>query len=151
MSAFPRHDNAVVVGVDGSAESAAALRFAARYADRTGEPLRIVTAYPHPNVGAEVPVSTTGLYEALEDDARTRARRVIDDVLGGAAVDHVVAAGSIDRLLREQSADASLIVVGTRQAGAWRQRLRSSLTNRITGRVDCPVISVPLERAPVAA
>ena len=135
----------VVVAVDGSAESAAALRWAAAEATRAGLALRIVTAYQQPHVTSD----TAGAYWdhtfAVEDAARSHAADTIARVLDiEACFDPVVACGSVESLLRAHSTDAALIVIGTRRKDTWYHEVRGSVTNRITGSVSCPVVSIPL-------
>jgi nucleotide-binding universal stress UspA family protein len=72
-------------------------------------------------------------------------------VFGHNDLDHVVALGPIERVLDDHSHDAAMIVVGTRATDSWLARLRGSVTNRLTGQVACPVVSVPLEEPAVAA
>ena len=61
----------------------------------------------------------------------------------GPGFEHVVALGPIERVLDEHAADAALVVVGTRRRRRWYQRLMGSAVNRVTGRLDCPVVSIP--------
>lgn len=131
-----------VVAVDGSPESRAALHWAADHARTTDTTLKIVTAYPQPAAELEFPPVYVGLYGAA---ARQRALEVIESVLGHRNVDHVVAEGTIDTVLVEHAEGASTIVIGTRARRRFWHRFRPSLTNRITGRVDSTVISVPYD------
>ncbi|MGB5756179.1 MAG: universal stress protein [Acidimicrobiales bacterium] len=131
----------VVVAVDGSPASVAALRWAdAVVADHSE--LRVVTAHraPTANVDFLSPVSVH--WEMMEEGARIQARAAIIDALGHDDVEHVVAAGSIESVLADQR-DASMIVMGTRPRRTLLSRIRPSATNRVTGMVDCTVVSVP--------
>ena len=129
-----------VVAVDGSPESRAALQWAVDHARTTGTTLKIVTAYPQPVTELEFPPMYVDLYGVA---ARKRALEVIESVLGHSEVDHVVAEGPIDTVLVDHAEGASTIVIGTRARRRFWHRFRPSLTNRITGRVDSTVISVP--------
>lgn len=133
-------DEPTVVAVDGSPESRAALQWAVEHARATGTALKIVTAYPQPVTEVEYPPVYVDLYGVA---ARERALEVIEFVLGHSDVDHVVAEGAIDTVLVEHAEGASTIVIGTRARRRFWHRFRPSLTNRITGRVDSTVISVP--------
>ena len=130
----------IVVAVDGSLESLAALHWAVDHAASTDSTLKIVTAFPHPLTEAEFPPRYVDVYGVA---ARERALVVIESVLGHRDVDHVVAAGTIEHVLMEHAAGASTIVIGTRARRRFWHRYRRSLTNRIAGRVDSTVISVP--------
>ena len=131
-----------VVAVDGSPESRAALQWAVDHAQSTDTTLKVVTAYPQPTAEVEFPPVYVDIYGVA---ASERALEVIESVLGHRDVDHVVAEGAIDTVLVEHSEGASTIVVGTRARRRFWHRFRPSLTNRITGRVESTVISVPYD------
>ncbi len=131
-----------VVAVDGSPESRAALRWAADHARASGTTLKVVTAYPQPMTEVEFPPVYVDLYGLA---ARERALEVIESVLGHRVVDHVVVEGTIETVLVEHGEGASTIVIGTRARRRLWHRFRRSLTDRITGRVDSTVISVPYD------
>ncbi len=97
---------------------------------------------PRPGGRTRLPPVYADIYGVA---ARERALVTIESVLGHRDVDHVVAEGSIDTVLVEHAEGASTIVVGTRARRRFWHRFRPSLTNRITGRVDSTVISVPYD------
>ena len=139
----------IVVGVDGSRASATALHWALDHLVDDGG-VRIVTAFAHPHSTVDVPLSYIDLYDLARDGARERAEQVIDEVLGGASsllVEHIVAPGSIDDVISQHAGDADMVVLGTQSRRRWRDRLRSSTTNRLTGHITVPVISVPEARS----
>ena len=140
----------LVVAVDGSPESAEALRWARDQAARNGSRLRIVTAHALPSVQTDSAGAYWDQYEAAGRRAKERAAAAINAVLGHSDVDHVVVPGPIERALTEHAKDASMIVVGTRRTDGWLSRLRRSATNRITGQTTCPVVSVPAPRSEMA-
>src|SRR4051812_49191044 len=90
--------NIVLVGVDGSAESGAALRYAVAEADRRGARLRVVSTYfPEYSVhGRTQPL--TASEAAIEVDLEKETRRMVEDALAGDSpqppVEIVVAAGA---------------------------------------------------------
>ena len=133
----------VVAAVDGSPESLAALAWAADHARRYGHRLRVVSAYAHPDVAGDASGSYAREAMAARGAARLRISRLIRPVIGPTYAEVVVAPGSIERLLIEQSREAAVIALGTRRTGSWSSWFRSSLTNRLTGRAACPVVSVP--------
>lgn len=141
------HRSVIVVAVDGRPESAQALRWAARQAETTGAGLRVVSAFDQPAVGSDAAGAYWRSYLSARESTQERVGDVIDTVLGDGArlrpdVDHVVAPGVIDHVLADHTHDASMVVVGTRCTRRWSARLRPSLTNRLTGKLDCPVVSV---------
>jgi len=138
----------IVVAVDGSPESANALKWASTQADATGCKLRIITYYRHYYVAGESAGVSWEQFESTKLSAEARASEVIEDVLGSSDVDHIIALGPVDRVLIDHGRDASMIVLGTRSSFGLRGAVRSSTTNRVTGKVPCPVVSIPLD-APV--
>jgi nucleotide-binding universal stress UspA family protein len=141
-----RSRRTIVIAVDGRPPSIAALTWARDSLIQPDDRIRIVTAYTSPLIASEVPIRTEDLVEA-HDHARRAARDAVQLVFGSrhadAVVDHVVALGPIERVLDTHAAEATLVVVGTRPRRRWRERLRGSTTNRVTGRLNCPVISIP--------
>ena len=145
----------VVVAIDGSDESVAALAWAAGRAAGAGERLRVVTSYQHPFPPTEVAGEYWRELLAAKRSARLRAEAAIADVLGHTDVDHVLHLGPVERVLVGMSRQASLLVVGSRPSTTWWSRLRGSIADRIKDAAVCPVVSVPIESSvapqPVAA
>ena len=77
--------NIVLVGVDGSSESGAALKYAVAEANRRGARLRVVSTYfPEYSVhGRTQPV--TASERAIEVDLQKEIRRMVEDALAGDA------------------------------------------------------------------
>ena len=154
-----RREQTVVVAVNGTTESIAALRWAASTADEANLQLLIVTAFSRTPIGVDAPISCHDLQVDAEASASAGARRAIDAVFGSTwgdhperhatrPIKHVVDAGSIDSVLDRYGTGAAMIVIGTRLRRHWWHRFRSSTTNRITGAATCPVISIPSTIAP---
>ncbi len=147
MNTSPNGPKPVLVAVDGSVESDAALRWAADYAEDHGLPLRVITASRHPDVPSDSAGAYWDTYQEAQNWARVKAAESIRRTLGRTDIDHVVELGSIDTVLIEASDNAAMIVVGTRNSGGFWAKFRGSLTNRITGKVACPVISISASSA----
>ncbi|GAA2711851.1 universal stress protein [Micromonospora olivasterospora] len=141
-----RADGPVVVGVDGSALSRAAVRFAADEAALRGAPLRAVHAYRHP-------ASTgPGDMQPLVHDAdllRGEEERVLADSLAGLAEHHpevtvekVVAHARPAAALAEASRTAQLLVVGARGHGELTSLVLGSVSHAALHHADCPVAVV---------
>jgi nucleotide-binding universal stress UspA family protein len=96
--------NVVVVGVDGSADSTAALSWALAFAGEHGSALRLVHAW---NPTAEPGVGTAA------EEAAARTERLLH-ALGGmpANVEAMILPGRPGEVLVESSRDALLLVVG---------------------------------------
>lgn len=133
-----------VVAFDASDESVAALAWATGRARRDNRPIRIVTAYPPPDAAADSAGGYLRGHEAAESAVRSTIEAAARPLVEGLPIEYVVASGGIEPLLLAQSEEAYMIVVGTRATHTWSSRFRRSLTNRITGKVSCPVVSVPL-------
>ena len=93
----------VVVAVDGSPASVAALRWAdAMVADHSE--LRVVTAHRAPTANVDFLSPVALHWEMMEEGSRLQARAAIIDALGHDDVEHVVAAGSIESVLADRAA-----------------------------------------------
>lgn len=135
----------VIVAFDGSPESQAALTWAIDFARLRGHRLRIVTAL-RPSLA---PTSdSAGGYLRASDPAlhqsRNRSRRLARGPLDASGVEyeHLFGVGSITRLLRACSHDATVAAIGTRPTTGLARFVRRSTTNQLIGKLDCPVVSI---------
>ena len=135
----------IVVGVDGSDESVAALRWAVDHAACVGARVRAVTAFTAPAANGTSALGYVEEFEVAEAIAATHAGEAIARAGINGPVERVVAAGPADDVIARHASDASMIVLGTRDTTRWHARLRGSVTNRLSGRAPCPVVSVSPE------
>lgn len=136
----------VVVGVDGSDTARRALRWAVEEARLRTAQLTVVHAWRPAYVGAYEFVSPSiGL-----DTQEEAGRRLLDGEL--AAVDTEGLTAPIDRrlvvdgpsaALLDASADATLLVVGSRGLGGWKGVVLGSVSHQVTEHAACPVVVVP--------
>jgi nucleotide-binding universal stress UspA family protein len=147
----------VIVGVDGSAESGAALLYALEDAVRRGGVVRVVAVFPSLEYWAGAwGVSPQRVTAELEADLREQARTMVDAVVTGrtalAAVPVEVHAipGCAAQVLVEQSRAADLLVVGHRGHGALATVLPGSVALRCVLHAECLVTVVrPVAKEPV--
>lgn len=139
----------VVIGVDGSQVSGAALAWAAREAAKRGESLTILFALHTPLIS--VPFSGSS-YVPPTSEMEEQAQRVLDLAAAQVAADHPEV--SVDTTLRvvppaqallEAARTASLVVVGTRGLGAVGSLFLGSVSSRVAARATSPVVVVPAE------
>ena len=145
---------AVVVGVDGSHGSRAALHHALGEAARRHTGVRAVVAYPPPHYGAELfaldplpPVPDPG------PGATARARGLVDEVvtarraaaapLPDVATEVVGVAGPPADVLVDTADGADLLVIGHRGHGAVHGRPTGPVALGCILRSRCPVTVVP--------
>lgn len=132
----------VVVGIDGSEESQAAVAFAAAEADRAGEPLMAIYAWGAPEPwGVE---ASTWPTSPVEED-----RRVLAEAIAGLAdqypdldVRAEVVGGRALRALYAASVGARLLVVGSHGKHGFSKALLGSVSEDLVLSMPCPVVVV---------
>lgn len=136
----------VVVGVDGSEGSQAALRWAADYARRCDARLQVIGAW-------QFPAMYYGYAVALpEDDLAGETRRLVQqtvlEVLGAdpdVPAETKIVQGPAGQVLVDAAESADLLVVGSRGHGAFAGMLLGSVSNHAVHHATSPVVVV---RAP---
>jgi nucleotide-binding universal stress UspA family protein len=137
----------VVVGVDNSAASRAALRLAAQEAHWRQVPLVAVTAYEPPlgPVGG-YPITAKHTEEEQRDTAEAALRATVDDELGDQAgqADLRISEGLAGRVIIEaaREAKAELIVLAARPG---RAVVPGTVSTYVLLKARCPVTVVPVE------
>ena len=134
----------IVVGVDGSASSLAAVDLAAAEARLRDAPLRVVHAFLWPYFGVPLGPSPFGPAEGgLQHEAeRTlgqaveRARQAAPDV----EVDGEIVTGGGAAVLVAESRDAAMVVVGDRGLGGFSGLLVGSVAVQLVAHAECPVL-----------
>jgi len=131
-----------VVGVDGSASSQQALRWAVRQARLTGDELHAVAVWDYPT-GALVleDVDWFGITGKALDDTVT-ATLPPDEADW---VQRSVQRGYPARVLLDTAADAELLVVGSRGRGGMVGMLLGSVSQHVVTHARCPVVIVRAE------
>ena len=142
----------VVVGVDGSAHSDAAIAWAVGYAALGDRPLLIVNA-----TGQHGPGSLLDTQEARKT-TRIAARRVTDRALGlarrmapGLEVSVATPTGDARSVLLDLADHAAMIVVGTRGHGPVTSLLLGSVSIAVASHAPCAVAVVRPRDEPATA
>jgi nucleotide-binding universal stress UspA family protein len=149
----PRPDaKCVVVGIDGSPNSEAALGAAFELASFHGWELVVVHAWEIPAYDLiELPQGAAPLpiADVAEEEVRLAA-----EVLSGhrdnypdVSVSEHLVRGPAAKALLDQSANAAAIVVGTRGRGQFLSAVLGSVSNTIVHKAEVPVVVVPLPHA----
>jgi nucleotide-binding universal stress UspA family protein len=135
----------IVVGIDGSAGSKAALRFAAKEAELRGTALKVVSAWHVPAGLYSAPTYVELDLDSLRQSAVDVAKQEIVDVLGAdraSGIDIVTHEGNAAQALLEESREAELLVVGSRGHGGFAGLLLGSVSQQCTAHAVCPVVVV---------
>jgi nucleotide-binding universal stress UspA family protein len=146
----------ILVGVDGSEPSLAAVRWAAAEGRRLGRPLRLVHSYLGPMLAAPM---VTPPYAWLPDSLREDAEKLVQHAVGVARsaapdvpVTSEVVSGPTGSLLVDMSGSAHLVVVGHRGHGGFASLLLGSVATALVAHAHCPTVvvrSAPDETGPV--
>jgi nucleotide-binding universal stress UspA family protein len=143
----PTHDadaRRIVVGVDGSATSAAALEHACRRAERTGETVVALHAWR-----THAPSTDVWNSEPRTQEGLTHRQVLLAESVAGMRVDHpdvVIEQEAVPvtpvRCLVDASRGASLLVVGSHGLGFFGGLLLGSVSQAVLQRAECPVAVV---------
>ncbi len=137
----------IVVGVDGSPSSQAALVWAARQAEMTGASIDAVMAWQYPamiNRAARALVTP-------QDEAEFEAffARELDDAIAKAVgqacrakVRAIVRTGNAAQVLLAAADGADLLVVGSRGHGGFAESLLGSVSQHCVHYASCPVVVI---------
>jgi nucleotide-binding universal stress UspA family protein len=135
-------DARIVVGVDGSPSSKAALRWALRQARLTGARVEAVTA-------RQLPPSSG--WDLLPDTADVAgiARSMLEEAIAGAGalapgvkIQPTVRQGNAAQVLLDDAKGAELLVVGSRGHGGFTEALLGSVGQHCVHHATCPVVVI---------
>ncbi|WDF44138.1 universal stress protein [Streptomyces sp. T12] len=136
----------VVVGVDGSPSSMAAVQAAAREAGLRGVGLRLVHAFGWP--AAHIPAggrpwepSGAGLRELI-DGTLTKAEQRAHETAPGVEIEREVVVGDPVTVMEIESRTATLAVVGSRGHSRFGALLLGSTAGHLAAHAACPVLVV---------
>jgi nucleotide-binding universal stress UspA family protein len=132
----------IVVGVDGSAGSSAALEWAAHQAELTGCTLTAVTTWAWP-----ASFGVAFAYVPSDYNPQADAQKVLDAALApireahpDLQIDTTIAEGHPAPILVDESHGADLLVVGSRGHGEFAGMLIGSVSEHCVTNAHCPVL-----------
>lgn len=134
----------IVVGVDGSPESRAALERAVPLATDAGARLRVVVAWADPS-----PIIAAGVSESLDivrvtEEHRARAEELLAATLAvRPEAEGVVVHGRTGPALEHAAAEADLLIVGSRGWGPAHRLALGSTSDWLVHHAPCAVLVVP--------
>lgn len=130
----------IVIGFDDTAESHAALHWAAAEAKSRGARLRVVTAWdPSPVTPWNLP-EVAEWREQAETDAQRAAATAREAVGGGLDVEAVAVEGQPGKVLADESRYADLLVVGSAGHVGLAGLLWGSVSRHLLHRTACPLV-----------
>ncbi|GAB3528570.1 universal stress protein [Phytohabitans suffuscus] len=139
---FGEADGRVVVGVDGSVASKAALRWAADQVRLTGATLQAVTAWEYPALYGWGPTYPYEDFAGLAGKVLTKAVR---EALGPSSevdVRETVSAGHPARVLIDVSERAQALVVGSHGVGGFVGAMLGSVSQYCAHHARCPLVII---------
>ena len=140
MDTSSRTNPLIIVGVDGSKPSLAALEFAREYTQKLNGRLRAVSTWDIPIGDAALPLSWSP-----GENAEQELGRVSREVLGDPLPDwyeFTAREGSAARILLDESRSADVLVVGSRGHGGFVGLMLGSVSSQCAAHSSCVVIVV---------
>ncbi|MDP9801170.1 nucleotide-binding universal stress UspA family protein [Arcanobacterium wilhelmae] len=140
------HDNVVVVGIDGSEPSYAALEWALNQSKERGARLHLVCAFELPTYAtASVSPIPQDSGQYLRDAAEGMLSKAVEMVDGhGVEVTSALEFGDPTEILTELSKKAALVVIGGRSTrNKFSDRLLRTASSAVPAYAYCPTVVVP--------
>lgn len=140
-------DQRIVVGVDGSEFSTAALRLAGRMAASLDAPLEVITCLGTSDffLASHLPEERAASTGELEETAKRLLEESLERAFGSSRPDRLtrqVKFGPPAKVLIEESNDAQLLVVGRRGRGGFLAQVMGSVSGACAAHAHCPVLVV---------
>jgi nucleotide-binding universal stress UspA family protein len=132
----------IVVGVDGSPESRAALRWATAEAKLRGAALEAVYVWEMPLIaGRDAPPLMVPV-EELRDDAASMLASVLAEEAPDVGITQTVVEGNAADALVDLSDGADMLVVGSRGHGGFAGLLLGSVSSQCSHHAGCPLVII---------
>lgn len=144
------HNQRIIVGIDGSEYSPAALRLAGRMASAWNAPLEVITCLGWSDfyLPSHLPAGNLEVAGQLEAIAKRLMNEALDRAYGSGRPENLstaVKVGSPAKVLVEESRNAQLLVVGRRGHGGLLGQLMGSVSAACSAHAHCPVLVVGQE------
>jgi nucleotide-binding universal stress UspA family protein len=142
----------IVVGVDGSPASKAALAWAVRQAELTGASVEAIIAWHYPVMIGGVPFAPIEAVQIADyaEIATTVLQGAVSETVnpdGPVKVSLTVRDGNAAQILLDACDGADLLVVGSRGHGGFTEALLGSVSQACVHHARCPVVIVREPRA----
>ena len=139
----------IVVGIDGSKESLAAVRWAVEEAKHRGATVEVLHVWHYVYLGDPLGISAVAASDDIEESAKLVISEAIAEVgPDGEAVGITgrVIEGAAAKVLIEEAATADLLFVGRRGRGGFLGLLLGSVAQQMANHAPCPLVIVPTDR-----
>ncbi len=141
--------NRIIVGVDGSEYSSAALRWAGRMTERLDMPLDAITCVGMPDLffSSRMEQGISKFTSELEESAKQLVEQALDRAFADRPgnLSSTVKFGAPAKVLVEESRHAQLLVVGRHGAGGFLGQAIGSVSRACAEHSQCPVLLVGQE------
>ena len=145
------HEHRIVVGLDGSDPSKAALAWAVRQAGLTGAAVDVVAAWEFPTAfPAPWPPDLGGDWKDLAQRVFTEAVAELPDSARQVEMRPQAVEGNAARVLLDAADGADLLVVGSRGHGGFAEALLGSVGQHCVHHATCPVVVIRNGARPAA-
>lgn len=141
-----RQERRIVVGIDGSDSSKAALRWAIRQAKLTHSSLEAVTAWQLPYVFGSAAFADGVDYGGIATSALAEALTEVSGMEPDVKLRPLVAAGNAAEVLLSAAQGADLLVVGSRGHGGFASAVLGSVSLQCVLHAHCPVLVLRVGR-----
>lgn len=141
--------NRIIVGVDGSEYSSAALRWAGRVTERLDMPLEAITCVGMPDLffSSRMEQGISKFTSELEESAKQLVEQALDRAFaerpGNLSI--TVKFGAPAKVLVEESRNAQLLIVGRHGVGGFLGQAIGSVSRACAAHSQCPVLLVGQE------
>ena len=138
----------IVVGVDGSDSSRAALHWAYNEAAHHGADINVIAAWAPPSIPLAPPYGALPV-EGYTDQPRVAALGLLESFTSeleerdpAVSLSTSIEEGAPAQVLIERSKEADLLVVGSRGHGGFAGMLLGSVSQHLVAHAHCPVVVV---------